>query len=170
MRKQIVALLTAGMLCLTAGVANADTTSLKIGVIDVQQIMQKSPQVAAMNQSLSKQFKPRQEKIIAAQKSLQDEVDKLNKNGATMSAADKSKLQDQITNDRNTVQNMVIGFQHDLQAAQSQDMQSFMSSLVTAVNSVAKSGGYDLILQRNGVPYVGSNLDVTSQVLDALKK
>jgi len=173
MRKLLLSIITAATL-LTAGsafAANAPAmTTLKIGVIDVQTILQKSPQIAAINNQLTKQFKPRQDKIVAAQKDLQAEADKLQKNANVMNDADRNKLQDQIIADKANVQGMAISFRRDLQQAQSKAMQDFMNQLTGVVNDVAKKGGYDLILQRAGVPYSNPNLDMTQQVLQELNK
>ena len=60
---------------------------IKIGVIDLQKIMQKSSQVAAISRQLEKRFKPRQQTILAARKSLQEEAEKLHRNASVMSEA-----------------------------------------------------------------------------------
>ena len=172
MRKLLLSIITAATF-LTAGSALAEPAAganLKIGVIDVQQILQKSPQISVINSQLTKDFKPRQDKIVAAQKDLQAEVDKLNKNANVMSDADRNKLQDQINADKANVQGMAISLQRDLQQAQNKAMQDFMNQLTAVVNDVAKKGNYDLILQRAGVPYANNNLDVTALVLSQLQK
>lgn len=166
MRKILLATCAAVALSLVAITASAD--NLKIGVIDLQLILQKSPQIATINAQLNKQFKPRQDKIQAAQKALQDESDNLNRNSATMSVTDRNQLQDKIISDKANLEGMAVAFRRDLAAAQNQDMQGFMNQLSTVVNSIAKANKYDLVLQRAGVPYVNSSLDITSQVLGGL--
>lgn len=168
MRKILLSMVSAAALTLVSLNASAAADNFKVGVIDLQQIIQKAPQVATINAQLNKQFKPRQDKILSSQKDLQAETDKLERNSATMSAADRSKLQDQIIADRANMQEMVVSFQRDLSAAQNQGMQSFMSQLNTVINSIAKVGNYNLILQRAAAPYADSNMDITNQVLQAL--
>jgi outer membrane protein len=167
MKKIWLAVISAVTLSLVAGVASAD--NLKIGVIDVQQIMQKSSQFAAINAQLTKQFKPRQDKLAAMQKDLQSEVDELNKNSTTMNADERNKLQDKVIADRGNLETASLSFRRDLATQQNQDLQTFMNKLTGVVASIAKSGGYDMILQRNGVPYVNEKFDVTSQVLQQLR-
>lgn len=172
MRNVVKIILPAFVLFLLSFTAYADNGAggLRIGVINVQQIMQKSPMAIALNKQLKDQFQPRQTQLVNAQNNLQAEVDKLNKNGAVMSNTDRSALQDKIIADRASLQGMGQSFQQDLNAAQSQAMQQFMAKLQNAVNAVAASGKYDLILQRSGTPYVSSALDVTDQVLAQLGK
>lgn len=168
MKKWLLLFVSALGLLLVVSTASAD--NLKIGVLDVEQIIQKSPQIASINGQLTKQFKPRQEKLIEVQKNLQAEMEKFNRNSAVMSVAERDKLQDQINADKGNAQTMAIAFQRDLNTAQAQAMQSFMGELSGVVATVAKNGKYDLILQRGGVPYASPTLDVTSLVLDELKK
>lgn len=166
MFRKIAKMIIPAFLLITVSCANA--ADLKIGVINVQQIMQKSPMVIALNKQLQDQFQPRQAQLVKAQSDLQAEVDKLNKNGAVMSNNDRSQLQDKIIADRASLQASGQSFQTDLNAAQSQAMQQFMGKLQAAVNVVAANGKYDLILQRSGTPYVNNALDITSLVMAQL--
>ncbi len=171
MRKLLLSVVTAVSLLVSTGAFAANTpagANFKIGVIDVQLVLQKSPQIAAINSQLTKEFKPRQDKIVAAQKDLQAEVDKLNKNANVMSDGERNKLQDQIIADKANVEGMALSFKRDLSQAQGKAMQDFMGQLTQVVNEIAKKGNYDLILQRAGVPYANSSLDVTNQVLQEL--
>lgn len=168
MRKSILSLVAASALLFASVSASAE--NLKVGVVDMQQILQKSSQIAAVNEQLIKQFKPRQDKIIASQKALQDEANKLNKDGAVMTPADRNKLQDKIIKDRADLQGAAGTFQRDVTNAQNQAMQTFMGQFNKVVAGVAKDGNFDLILQRSAVPYVKENLDVTQLILDKLNK
>lgn len=168
MKKVILASAFAASLVLASSSAVADP--VKIGVIDLQQIMQKSSQIAAINNQLTKDFKPRQEKIVTAQKDLQTETDQLTRNSATMTETDRNKLQDKLIADRSNVQAQMLTFQRDLNAAQNQAMQKFMTQLNDVVSKVAANGGFDLVLQKAGVPFVKTSLDVTNQVLEQLNK
>lgn len=164
--KLLLSITTAIALLFVTTFASAD--NLKVAVLDVQQILQKSSKMAAINDQLTKQFKPRQDKLAAAQKVLQDESDDLNKNAATMNANDRNKLQDKIIADKANFEGMAVSFRRDLAAAQNQDLQGFMAKLTGVVNGIAKSDNYDLILQRSGVPFAKDSLDITNQVLKAL--
>ncbi len=141
----------------------------KIGILDMQQVMKESPQVAALNKQLQDQFKPRQEKIVAAQKSMQSEIEKFKKDSSVMNNADKTKLEEKINTEQMAIAKMGQSFQQDLSKAQGESMQKFMGNLQTAVDSVAKQGKYSVIVNRAAVPYFDPSLNVTQQVLDAMK-
>lgn len=170
MKKVILAAVTGATLLLAATCAAAAGSDIKVGVVDLQQVMQKSTQISAINNQLTKQFQSRQDKILSAQKALQAEIDQLNRNGSTMSETDRNKLQDKVVADRSSVQSQMLSFQRDVNTAQNDAMKKFMAQLTTIVTGIAKNGNYDLILQRAGVPFVKSELDVTAQVIDGLNK
>lgn len=172
MKKTFLSLVSAvALLGFMSSVSAAEATNgAKVGVVDMQQVLQKSNQIKTINDQLTKQFKPRQDKIIASQKSLQDEANKLAKDGSVMSADEKGKLQDKIIKERADLQGVAVAFQRDVSAAQNQAMQTFMTKFNNVVGDVAKTNGLDLVLQRAGVPYVKDNLDITKQVIDQLNK
>jgi outer membrane protein len=155
--------LTAGLLTLSVGSAYA-ADNLKIGVVDMNQVLQKSPLMISLNDGLNKQFKSRQDEINSAQKSLQDELYSLNSN-TTLSSDERSKLQNKIINDKANVDVMTTTFQKDLAIAKDSASQKFMTKLADVLNKVAKDGRYDIIEQRTNLLYINSALDITSQVI-----
>jgi outer membrane protein len=153
-----------------AAVPASSLTAVKIGVIDMQQIMQQSAQAVSLNKQLQTQFQPRQQKLVTAQKNLQAEMSTFNKNGPTLNDADRTKTQNQILADRTSFQQMVQSYQQDLSTAQNQAMQKFMGNVQNAVSDVAKQGNYTLIVQRAAAPYADPSLDITKQVIADMSK
>lgn len=149
----------------------ADTSApLKIAVIDLQKIMQKSSEVAAVNSQLEKRFKPKQQNILSSRKALQEEIEKTTRNSAVMSEGDRTKLQNKIIADRANLQSAEISFQQEVNAAQTQETQKFMRKLRDRVAEVARNGNFTLIMVKQGIPYVDDKLDVTDTVLGLLEK
>lgn len=168
MKKILLSVVSAVVLSLFAMTASAD--NLKVGVVDMQQILQKAPQITVINEQLTKQFKPRQDKIVAAQKALQDEINNLNKNGAVMNVKDRNKLQDKVIQDRSDLQGTIVTFQRDLSNAQNQSLQTFNTQLGAVVGDIAKKNMLDIVIQRASTLYAKDSLDITKQVLDELNK
>ena len=142
--------------------------NLKVGIVDMGTVLQKSPMMSTMNADLNKKFKSRQDEIIASQKKLQDEVDALNNATPAMSVDDRTKLQNKIVADKANVEIINAGFQRDLTIAKSDAMQSIMTKLTDVINKTAASGKYDLIEQRTNMLYINKQLDITDEVLKQL--
>lgn len=170
MKKLLVSFTAVIALLFVSSGAFAADAPLKIGVIDLQKIMQKSSQVAAMSSQLEKRFKPKQQAILSARKALQEQAEKLNRNAAVMSEGDRTKLQNKIIADRANLQSSEISFQQEVNAAQTQETQKFMQKLRGVLSQLAKSGSYTLIMIKQGLPYVDDKFDITDMVLAALEK
>lgn len=164
--KKLLLSATAALFTLTATQAFAD---LKIGIVDMNQVLQKSPLMTSLNSQLVKKFQPRQDEINTATKALQDEVNQLNLNGPGMTADDRTKLQNKIIGDRANVQILTATLQRDLAIAKDHDTQIFTSKLTEVVNKIAQDGKYDLIQQSTGFAFINSKLDITQQVIQEVK-
>ena len=147
-----------------------NTDQVKLAVVDMQAVLQKAPQIAKINDSLTKQFKGRQDKIIQAQRNLQAETQNLEKNAAIMKADERTNLENKIITDRNNVQSMVASFQKELSKQQSDSLHNFSQQLDGVVSRLASQTGLDLVIQKGSTLYAKNNLDITPQVLEALKK
>jgi len=167
--KRILTLLSTMVLSagIMSGALAADPT-LKVGIIDSAAIAQKSPDVKATNEKLKAQFKPRQDKLMAAEKSLKEEMAKLDRERTTLSASDVTALEQKILKDRRDLERQGQDFQQDVMAANNELMKSFSSKLEAAVKKVAQAGGYDIILDKSSVPYVSERALITQKVLEAM--
>jgi outer membrane protein len=144
--------------------AYADTAAPTIAVVNVQQLFQSSPKIADLNKQLQAKFKPRQDKLIAAQKSLQDELDKYKKESPTMSQKDKDALQKKIGDDQASLQKDATAFQQDLNKEQSKVMKGVLADLNKIISDMAKSSNYQLVLDSQAVIYATDTADITKQV------
>lgn len=166
MKKIVLLVLSIGLL-LGFSIARAD--NLKVGVLDVQKVMQNSPQVSAMQAKLKKQFAPQEKKITTAQKQLKADFGKYNRNKAVMKDADKKTLQKKILAEQSSLRDLQVKFQQQLIAAQRESMQSILKDIEDAVNDVAKDQKLDLVLTKASVAYNNPDLDVTDKVIKKLK-
>jgi outer membrane protein len=165
--KKIIGTIVASTLLLGA----TAFASIKVGIIDLPQILQHSPQVQAISTKLKAQFKPEQEKIMAAQNKIRTEAQKLSPNKTdAMKPAEKKAIQDKIMAEQKKLQQMVVNFQEGVGKAQESAMRAFMDQVDTAVKTIAQKDGLDLVLLKPAVVYASDTVDVTKQVLAVLPK
>ncbi len=142
--------------------------SLKIAVIDMNQVLQKSPLMISMNNKLMNNFTTRQQELNDAKKQLQDDTDQLNLKGDTMSNDERTQLQNKIINGKANVAVLQASFEKDLTLAKNADLQIFMQKFTEVIQKLAKEKGYDLIDQRTTIIYLNNNLDITQQVIQQM--
>lgn len=144
--------------------------NLKIGVVDVQEMMQKIPQVTAMQKQLQSKFKPQTKKITAMQRQLQADLTKFNKNRSVMKNTDKKKMQKKIVDEQNKLRTIQIDFQKQAMNAQKKAMQSILSDVEAAVKKIAKDQNLNLVLTKASIAYNDDDMDITDKVIKELKK
>jgi len=142
---------------------------LKVGVVNLDQIVQKSTLAISYNDKISKDFKPRQDSLNEAQQKLQNELDQLNYDSFKLSADERTKLQNTINTDRRNFEMMNAALQKDLAAAQAQYTQDLMKKLSAAVTKIAQDGKYDMIQTTANLLFINKTIDITPQVIDQLK-
>lgn len=135
-----------------------------LAVVNVQQLFQTSPKIADLNKQLQAKFKPRQEKLIASQKSLQSEMEKYKKESPTMNQKDKDALQKKITDDQSVLTKDATAFQQDLNKEQSKVMKGVLAQLNAIISSIAKKNSYSLVLDSQAVIYAVDGVDITKKV------
>ncbi|MEY2340642.1 OmpH family outer membrane protein [Acidithiobacillus sp. IBUN Pt1247-S3] len=153
---------------LTVPWALADTP--KIGFVDLDKALRELPeaQIGAknLNQLIAekeKAIEQKQQQIVGAQKSLEEDFPKLNN-------AERQKREAQL-------QGMVMDLQKLRQSAQdqvnlerNQVLENIQARLVRVVTRIGKQGHYTLILNDKSVLYVNGAIDLTQQVVAAMEK
>ena len=66
---------------------------LKIGVVDIQKILEESPQAEAARNTLQSEFAPRDEELKNNQEKIRKLEEQLARDGAIMSESERSKLE-----------------------------------------------------------------------------
>lgn len=152
--------------CILAfGVAVSYADSVKVGVVDLQKIMQTSPQMKAIQQQLEKDFKPRRDKLVAMEQDLKNDMEKFKRDNAIMSETQKKDLEKKIIAAQQLYERQGQQYQQELSTAHNEAMESLYSKIRNAIKVVAQSQNFDIILQKDAAPFSKDNLDVTPEVV-----
>lgn len=155
------------LVCVTATPALAE--DMKVGVIDLQQLLQNLPQMKQIRDDLKKQFGDREKSITEAQTSFKTAAENYKKNSAVMSEKDKQAAAQKILDQEQGLQKMQLAFQQDFMTAQNKEVNSLLDKIKSVVNKIAEKDKYDLILVNASVAYSKPSLDVTQAVLGEMK-
>lgn len=150
--------------------ADAVPPQSAIAVVNVQQVFQQSPKIAELNKKLQSQFKPRQDKLVAQQKTLQDELDRFKKDSGGMKPKDRDALQKKIIDDQAALAKDASTFQQDLSKEQSKIMKTVLAQLNEIISSIAKQNNYSLVLDSQAVIFSVDGSDITKQVSQQFDK
>ncbi|MES9936973.1 MAG: OmpH family outer membrane protein [Sedimenticola sp.] len=148
------------------GVASAE--GIRIGVVNPNKLVEKSPQYDQVRKELEGEFKRRNEDLIAKQKQLKKLEDKLSRDSAVMSASEVKRLEQDIRSRKRQLKNTRDEYREDLNLRRSEELNKLLRYVTEVVNQVAAEEKLDLVLSQ-GIVYASNRVDLTNRVLDRLK-
>jgi len=147
------------------GMSNAFADWAKVGVVDLQKIMQTSSQMKSIQEKLEKEFKPRRDKLVAMEETLKQDMEKFKRDSAILSAAQKKDLEKKIVASQQTFEREGQQYQQELSTAHNEAMEELYGKIRKAITKVAEAEKYDLILQKDAAPFTIEKLDITDSVM-----
>ncbi|KTC86107.1 MULTISPECIES: OmpH family outer membrane protein [Legionella] len=137
----------------------------KIGVVDLQKIMQTSSQMKTIQQKLEKDFKPRRDKLVAMEEGLKQDMEKFKRDGSIMSESQKKDMEKKILATQQTFEREGQQYQQELSTAHNEAMEELYSKIRKAIAKVADTDKYDIVLQKDAAPFSSEKLDITENVI-----
>lgn len=155
-----------------AAVALAPAAALaqqpKIGFVNTARLLEESPQARAAQTALEGEFLPRQRELATQQKALQDKEEKLKRDSAVMSEADRAKAERELRDGQRDLARRFNELQEDANLRRNEEFGKVQRSLLQEVQTYARANGYDLVVS-DGVLFASPAMDITAQVVAALK-
>ena len=168
-RKLVIIGATALGMSLSFSAFAGHDSSMAIGVVNMQQILQSAPQVKQINAQLKDKFSTRKSTILVQAKTLQADMSSFDKNRTVLSAKDSATLKNKIASEENQLRTEQMSYQQDLMAAQNNAMNSFLKTLKASVSVVAAQKKLALVLPENTLLYSAPTADITNDVLKNLQ-
>jgi outer membrane protein len=151
-------------LVLVSGQASAE---IKMGYVNFQKLLEEAPQTKTAMQALENEFAPRRRELLTMQNDLKARDEKLQKEGAVMSEADRAKAEKSLRDQQREFSRKAGEFQDDASTRRNEEIGKVQRYLVTEIQGYAGAQGYDLVLG-DGVFFAKGPLDITANVLAVL--
>ncbi len=149
--------------------ANLFADGSRIGVVDLQKIMQTSAQMKSIQEKLEKEFKPRRDKLIAMEETLKKDMENFKRDTAIMSQSQRKDLEKKIVGEQQQFERDGQQYQQELSTAHNEAMEAFYTKIRAAISKIAEREKYDLVLQKDAAPFSVDKLDVTAKVMQEIK-
>jgi|SRR5580692_8742862 outer membrane protein len=149
---------------LMSGPASAE---IKMGYVNFQKLLEDAPQTKTAMQGLENEFAPRRRELLTMQNDLKAREEKLQKEGAVMSEADRTKAEKTFRDQQREFSRKAGEFQDDASTRRNEEIGKVQRYLVTEIQGYATAQGFDLVLG-DGVFYAKGPLDITANVLAVL--
>jgi len=142
----------------------------KIGAVNVQGIFQAMPQAASIQESIAAEFKDKTEEVSRLEKDIKYYLEKNQRDAATMSAKEKTELENKIIALREEYTGKAQPLQKDIQARLQEEQNKLLGLIKQGIDTVAAKEKYDVILNANSVAYINPDNDISKMVLDQVAK
>ncbi len=140
---------------------------VKVGFVNISKVLDKAPQAESARERIEKEFAPRDRELLEQQKEIRALEDKLVKNGAVMSAAERQRQESEIRSLKREIRRLQDEFREDLNLRRSQELSKLQRKVTEVIQELAKAESYDLVVT-DGVIYAGERVDITDRVIGQL--
>lgn len=146
----------------------AAAQELKVGVVNIQALMEQAPQTKSAMDALQEEFAPRQREFAAKQKEFEDLQAKAQKDYAVMGETERSNAERELRDLQREVTRLQNEFREDLNLRQNEELGKLQRSLLKEVQDYAQAEGYDLVVG-DGVLFASTSVNITDNVLQAVE-
>lgn len=155
------------LVCCTLPLA-AHAAELKIGFVNTEKVFRDAPIAIKAQKKLEKEFQTREQDIQKQVKQARDLQSYLEKEGLTISEAERNKKQKDLANLSRDIQHAQREFREDLNQRKNEEFASVQERARKAIVEIAEKEKFDLIVEN--VVYASPKVDITDRVLKALDR
>jgi len=149
-------------------VTSINAQSIKIGYIDVEEVINSLPQYQHDNDSLIQQFEPKKQQLLDLFKHIELLKENLNN-------VDKSINNDNYQKELDNIRELEASFQKETELWQQQlnqkkyeSLQKIETMINLAIEEFAISENYDLILYQNAA-FASDQVNITNQIISKIE-
>ncbi len=143
---------------------------LKVGVLDVQELLTKSPQAVEAGKRLEKEFQARKDKLIGKQKDFQSKQESFQRNRDVMSEIERKKSEKELEKMQKDLQHSEEELRSDITSRHKEETDEFMDTVRNLVAKLADEEKYDLILYQETTVHFAESIDITEKMLNLMAK
>ena len=173
-------LMIIGVVFLTQPIFAQTAVEAKIGVVDMNRLLQESPQVQDMQAAIEEEFAPRVRDISAKESAFNASRDQLNKDNLALSTDERQSATLKLTADQRELEYLAQSFQQDRNSRSQIELNKIFREIIDIIKKYGRDNGYDLIINEGridqntllsgGTLYTGASVDITNDVAILLEK
>jgi len=138
---------------------------LKFAVVDVQRAVMETEDGLRAQATLKKFFDKRQQELDAKQTELQKQREEIEKQSKVISQQALQKRMEDWQKQMLELQTVFVEYNKELQKKQGELTQPIYGKIMGMLRRLATQDGYDAILEKQAVPYMRNDLDLTDRVI-----
>jgi outer membrane protein len=168
-KQKVLGVFAAVLMAAAPGVVSAQSSDgVKIGVVNVDFLLQQSPQSAVASQKLEDEFAPRNREISSLQTALEEKAAQIRKDLEVMGAEERENAQRDIRNDERAIVRAQNELREDFDLRRNEAIGQIQNDILREISEYGKTESYDLIMV-SGIVHVSEKIDITALILERLK-
>ncbi len=160
-------------LVLVAGLmlaGNVGAKEMKIAYVDVQAVAAQIPQSAALQETIRKEFSGRIEAVNKLEKDISFNIEKLRRDGPTMSEKQQEELKTTVNDQRQQYEQLARPLDEEIRNRQAEERNKILALIKTAIDVVAEREKFDLVLNSGAAVYAKPEYDISEAVVAQVSK
>jgi outer membrane protein len=148
-----------------ASLAPVVEAQVRLGVVDTQRAVMETEDGLRAQATLKKHFDQRQRDLDAKQNQLQKEREDIEKQRDVLSKAALANRVEKWQREMVQLQTVFVEYNKELQKKQNELTQPIFQKAMNIIRRLATQKGFDVVIDKQAVPYHRSDLDLTDQVI-----
>ena len=144
----------------------AMAAEFKIGFVNTERVFREAAPAVKAQKKLEKEFAARDQELQKMTKQAKDLQTYLEKEGVTISDADRRNKERDLANLNRDFQRLQREFREDLNLRRNEELAQVQERANKVIQSIAEAEKFDLILQE--AVYASPRIDITDKVLKSL--
>ena len=146
--------------------AAASAQQLRIGYVDMKEVLDNAPQVIAGKTKLDQEFRSRNDSIEMDE--LRAEALEVRLQQADLTSDNSLQLEREIREFRRNISRRKEDMRDELSFRRTEEVQQLEEEINVAVQEIARRNGFDLIIS-SPIVYASPDLDITDLILEQLE-
>jgi outer membrane protein len=147
------------------GVAVPAHAEQKLGVVDVQHAVLQTEDGIRAQATLKKLFDKRQQDLDAKQNELAKAREDIERQSRVLSRAALQRRMEDWQRRMVELQNTFVDHSNELKKKQAELTNPILKKMMAVIARTAQRGSFDMIVDKQAVPFARSDLDLTEQVI-----
>jgi outer membrane protein len=144
---------------------NAAAQTMKVAVVDVQRAVMQTEDGLRAQATLKKLFDSRQQELNKRQQELGKQKEEIDKQAKVLSQGALQKKVDDWQKQMVELQQTFVEYNKELEKKQKELTDPVFEKVLGIIKRLAARDGYDVILDKQTVAYIRSDLDLTDQCI-----
>lgn len=142
----------------------------KIGVVNVQGVLQNMPQAVDIQKSIEEEFKEQAAEVKRLESDIRFYIEDLQRNAATKSEDEKKALQEKILTTRQEYEEKAQALRAQSQRRMNEETDKLLGFIKQSIDVISAEEKFDVVLNANAVAFITPDADLSEKVLEHASK